>query len=63
MDRADEIADVMGRFLDDVERGDAHVASAELVAASSRTRRAGQLAERLPAGGAGSAGAAPTSNQ
>jgi hypothetical protein len=45
MDRAEEIAEVMGRFLDDVERGVAHVASAELVAESSRTRRAGQLAE------------------
>jgi glycosyltransferase involved in cell wall biosynthesis len=63
MDRADEIADVMGRFLDDVERGDAHVASAELVAASSRARRAGQLADVFRQVALAHAGAAPTSNQ
>jgi hypothetical protein len=45
MDRAAEIAEVLGRFLDGIERGEAHVASAELVAASSRTRRAEQLAD------------------
>ncbi|MFC5552249.1 glycosyltransferase [Massilia aerilata] len=47
MDRPGEIAEVLERFLDDIERGEAHVASAELVAASSRTRRAGQLARIL----------------
>jgi glycosyltransferase involved in cell wall biosynthesis len=47
MDRHEEIAQVLARFLGDIERGQAHVASAELVAASSRARRAGQLAEVL----------------
>jgi len=47
MDRHEEIATVLAQFLDDVERGQAHVADAELVAASSRTRRAGELADVL----------------
>jgi hypothetical protein len=47
MDRSDEIAAVLERFIGEVARGESHVASAELVAASSRTRRAGQLAEVL----------------
>jgi glycosyltransferase involved in cell wall biosynthesis len=47
MERSDEIAEVMLQFLGEVARGEAHVASAELVAASSRTGRTRQLAEVL----------------
>lgn len=63
MDRAEEIAEVMGRFIDEVELGEAHVASAELVAASSRTRRAGQLAEVFGQATLACAGGMPTSNK
>jgi hypothetical protein len=62
MDRPGEIAEVLERFLDDIERGEAHVASAELVAASSRTRRAGQLAEVFRQAALAHAGADITSN-
>jgi hypothetical protein len=62
MDRSDEIAATLERFIGEVERGQAHVASAELVAASSRTRRAGQLAEVFRQAALTRAGAAPTSN-
>jgi glycosyltransferase involved in cell wall biosynthesis len=62
MDRSDEIATMLERFVGEVERGEAHVASAELVAASSRTRRAGQLAEVFRQAALTRAGAVPTSN-
>jgi hypothetical protein len=57
MDRPEEISTVLAQFLDDVERGQAHVADAELVAASSRTRRAGELADVLRGAVQASAGA------
>jgi len=47
MDRRDAIVPVLERFIDAVRQGQAHVASEELVAASSRTHRAGQLAQVL----------------
>lgn len=43
-DQGAEIAPVVDDFLGQVRRGNAHVASSELVAASSREHRAGQLA-------------------
>jgi glycosyltransferase involved in cell wall biosynthesis len=57
MDRPEEISTVLAQFLDDVERGQAHVADAELVAASSRSRRAGELADVLRGAVQASAGA------
>jgi len=45
MEDSEEIAPMLERFIDDIESGQAHVASAELVAASSRTHRTAQLAE------------------
>ncbi|MGZ5200787.1 MAG: glycosyltransferase [Telluria sp.] len=47
MDRADAIVPVLGDFIGGIKRGDAYVASDELVAASSRTHRASQLAAVL----------------
>lgn len=47
MDSRDAIAPVLEQFLADVRAGSAHVASEELIAASSRTHRARQLAEVL----------------
>jgi glycosyltransferase involved in cell wall biosynthesis len=47
MENAGEIAPALAQFIDQAARGQAHVASDELVAASSRTHRAGQLAEVL----------------
>jgi hypothetical protein len=47
MERADAIAPVLAQFVERIARGDAHVASDELIAASSRTHRAGQLADVL----------------
>jgi glycosyltransferase involved in cell wall biosynthesis len=60
MDRPEEIAQVLARFLGDIEQGQAHVASAELVLASSRARRAAELAEVLRGAVLAGAGAAPT---
>jgi len=62
MDRAEEIVEVMGRFIDEVERGEAHVASPELVSASSRARRAGQLAEVFAQAALTNADSRPKSN-
>jgi glycosyltransferase involved in cell wall biosynthesis len=47
MDRSEAIAPVLAQFIDQIGRGDAYVASDELVAASSRTHRASQLATVL----------------
>lgn len=47
MDHSEAIAPVLARFVEAVANGSAHVASEELVAASSRTHRAGQLAHVL----------------
>ena len=49
MERSEEIAPVLAQFLNDIEAGSAHVASEELVAASSRKHRASQLAHILHA--------------
>lgn len=47
MGRCDAIVPVLGKFIDGIRRGDAYVATDELVAASSRTHRASQLAALL----------------
>ncbi|HWJ95827.1 MAG TPA: glycosyltransferase, partial [Telluria sp.] len=47
MDSGDAIAPVLARFVGEIENGEAYVATDELVAASSRTHRAGQLASVL----------------
>jgi glycosyltransferase involved in cell wall biosynthesis len=47
MDRSDAIAPMLAQFVDAIKAGTAHIASEELVAASSRTHRAGQLAHLL----------------
>jgi hypothetical protein len=47
MDRAEAITPALAQFVDQVGRGEAYVASEELVAASSRTHRASQLATVL----------------
>lgn len=47
MDLSAEIAPVLARFIELIGRGEAYVASEELIAASSRTHRAGQLAQLL----------------
>jgi glycosyltransferase involved in cell wall biosynthesis len=47
MDDAEAIMPVLGRFIEEIGHGTAYVASEELVAASSRVHRAGQLAEVL----------------
>jgi glycosyltransferase involved in cell wall biosynthesis len=46
-DQSTEIAPVLDGFLEQVRSGEAHVASTDLVAASSREHRAGQLAQVL----------------
>lgn len=45
MDDVDQLMSAISLFIDQVRNGQAHVASAELVAASSRIHRAGQLAQ------------------
>ncbi len=47
MDRGEAIAPVLSQFIDQVWQGNAHVASEELVTASSRAHRASQLADVL----------------
>ncbi|MFL6675150.1 MAG: glycosyltransferase [Massilia sp.] len=47
MDRADAIAPMLAQFIGSIGRGEAYVASDELIAASSRTHRASQLADVL----------------
>lgn len=47
MDSGEEIAPLLARFIGEIERGQAYVATDELVAASSRTHRASQLAAVL----------------
>lgn len=47
MEDSERIAQSLSPFIDDVRQGTAYVASDELVAASSRTHRAGQLADAL----------------
>ncbi|GAB3461246.1 glycosyltransferase [Massilia terrae] len=47
MDHSEAIAPVLAKFIESIQAGSAHVASDELVAASSRTHRAGQLAHVL----------------
>jgi glycosyltransferase involved in cell wall biosynthesis len=47
MDRSEAIAPALAQFIDQIDRGEAWVASDELVAASSRTHRASQLATVL----------------
>jgi hypothetical protein len=47
MDRSEAIAPVLAQFIGQIGQGEAYVASDELVAASSRTHRASQLATVL----------------
>jgi hypothetical protein len=61
MDSSEEIARVLEQFAGDITHGLAHVASEELVAASSRAHRAGQLAEVLRRAARSQATAGPAS--
>jgi glycosyltransferase involved in cell wall biosynthesis len=57
MDSVDAIVPVLAAFIDDIAAGRAYVASDELVAASSRVHRAGQLAGVFDAAAFGSTAA------